>query len=72
MNFAIGPKATWEAAGFDTAGWRHSVDGTKATAHIGFAEILIPELTGLTVYASPSAELDAVLSGPEWSTPGPV
>jgi hypothetical protein len=70
MDFCIATVAFWQSHGFDTSNWRKSIDGTLALVHRTYAEVLVPdigELDEVQVYRSPSAELDGVLGGVEWS-----
>jgi len=72
MEFCIATVAFWQSHGFDCTSWRKSVDGTLALVHRAYAEVLVPdiaELDEVTVYRSPSTELDGVLGGVEWSVP---
>jgi hypothetical protein len=70
MDFCIATVAFWQSHGFDTSNWRKSTDGTLALVHKEYALVLVPdvdELDEVQVYRSPSAELDGVLGGVEWS-----
>jgi hypothetical protein len=72
MDFCIASVAFWQSHGFDTSNWRKSTDGTLALVHRTYAAVLVPDTVeneAVTVYRSPSAELDGVLGGVEWSVP---
>ena len=73
MEFCIATVQFWQSHGFDTSSWRKSVDGTMALVHRAYAEVLVPdiaELDEVTVYRSPSTELDGVLGGEMWTEEG--
>lgn len=66
MKFAIGLVTTFEKAGFDVTGLRHSVDGTKVLSHLKFATPIIP-LNQLEIYDVDSVEFRELLSSSEWT-----
>lgn len=66
MKFAIGLVTTFEKAGFDVTGLRHSIDGTKVLSHLKFATPIIP-LNQLEIYDVDSVEFKELLASPEWT-----
>lgn len=69
MKFVIGTVEYFNSIGFNTTDWRKSIDGLKAIVHENFVKILIPSVesdVNLTVYISPSSELDAILNSDMW------
>lgn len=69
MKFAIATVVFWQSVGFDTDKWRKSADGSLAMVHIEFARVLVPDAEAnenISVYDSPSTELDILLENDDW------
>jgi hypothetical protein len=70
MKFGIATVEYLETAGFDCAGFRKSVDGTQAIAHLEYIKTLIPSTEtdeNVTIYTAPSTELTTLLNSAEWT-----
>lgn len=64
MKFAKGKVSYFKSVGFNTEGWRHSVDQLSVLCHSEFAETLLGDLdkdVNVTVYDIKSVEFKQVL-----------
>lgn len=71
MQFCLATVEYFESHGFDTSGWRKSLDGTKALVHLEYAQTLIPnilsDIMNVIIYQCPSTDLDNLLNSSQWS-----
>lgn len=70
MEFCIGGTLLFQQHGFNTDTWRKSIDGTKVIVHLEYAKLLMPNIkndSNVTIYFSPSEELDNILNSSEWT-----